>query len=86
MVIVPGRSDVDIGYNLLNAVPNKYQHLINNIELANHAEMMRVLTDKFGTSWLVIDDVVSQMEKLKLLQLTKDLLSMWRSLKGSREI
>ena len=32
VVVVPGRSDVDIGYNLLNAVPSKYQHLINNID------------------------------------------------------
>ena len=65
VVLVPGRSDVDIGYNLLNAIPSKYQHLINNVDLSNHAEMMQILCDKFGTSWLVIDDVVSQIEKLR---------------------
>ena len=71
VVVVEGRSNVDIGYNLLNAIPAKYQHLINNIDLPNHQEMMQALTDKFGCTRLVIDDVVSQMEKMKIVSTDK---------------
>ena len=71
MVNVVGRSDVEIGSNLLNAVPTKYQHLIDNLDMSNHQEMMKVLTSKFGSSRLVIDDIVSQMEKLKAITTDK---------------
>ena len=71
VVVVQGRSSVDIGYNLLNAIPAKHQHLINNIDLPNHQEMMKALTDKFGCTRLVIDDVVSQMEKMKVVSTDK---------------
>ena len=67
VVAVPGRSSVDIGYNLMNAIPAKHQHLIRNIDLSNHEEMMGILTDKFGCSWLVVEDVVSQIEKIKVV-------------------
>ena len=67
VVIVPGRSDVDIGYNLLNAVPKKHQHLINNLDMKEHKEMMKVLINKFGTCKLVIDQVVSEIEGIKLI-------------------
>ena len=71
MVNVVGRSDVEIGSNLLNAVPTNYQHLIDNLDMSNHQEMMKVLTSKFGSSRLVIDDIVSQMEKLKAITTDK---------------
>ena len=71
VVKVPGRPDVDIGYNLLNAVPGKHQHLINNLELVNHEKMMEILTKKFGGSGLVVDDVASQLKKMKVVNTDK---------------
>ena len=65
LVNVPGRTDVEIGGNLLHAVPQKHQRLINHLDLANHKEMMDVLSLEFGRSRLVVDDVVSQIEKIK---------------------
>ena len=43
LVNVPGRSDIEIGKNLKNAVPERYQHLINHLPTSDHEGMMKVL-------------------------------------------
>ena len=65
MVSVPGRSDVEIGANLKEAIPEKHKHLIHHLDTTKHKEMMDVLDNKFGSSRLVIDDIVVQIEKMK---------------------
>ena len=65
IVAVPGRQDNKIGVQLRNTIPKKFVHLINNFELADWKGMMEVLTEEFGASYLVVDDVVAQIERIK---------------------
>ena len=74
LVMVPGRSDIEIGGNLLHAIPQKHQRLINHLQLANHKEMMEVLALEFGRSRLVVDDIVGQIEKMKPITTDKAFL------------
>ena len=67
IVAVPGRQDNEVGVQLRNAIPRKFVHLINNFELADYKSMMEVLTVEFGASYLVVDDVVAQIERIKLV-------------------
>ena len=65
IVAVPGTQDNEVGVQLRNAIPKKYVHLINNLELADYKGMMEVLVGEFGASYLVVDDVVAQIERIK---------------------
>ena len=71
MVNVPGRAAVEIGSNLREAVPDNFKHLLSHLETSNHKEMMKILEKKFGPSSLVIQDVVSQMDKMKMVTTDK---------------
>ena len=61
IVNVPGRSDVEIGSNLKDAIPEKFQHLVSHLDKSNHVEMMTILEKKFGTKNLVVQDIISQL-------------------------
>ena len=74
LIMALGRSDIKIRGNLLHAIPQKHQRLINHLELANHKEMMEVLALEFGRSRLVVDDIVSQIEKRKPITTDKAFL------------
>ena len=65
IVNVPGRSDVEIGSNLKDAIPEKHKHLVSHLDTSDHVEMMSILEKKFGSKILVIQDIVSQLEKMK---------------------
>ena len=84
LVNVPGRTDVEIGGNLLHAVPQKHQRLINHLDLANHKKMMDVLSLEFGRSRLVVDDIVSQIEKIKPITTDKAFLEFVEKMKDKR--
>ena len=64
-IVVPNRSAVDIGVHLLQAIPAKHQHLVANVKLENHVEMMKILAEEFGTVDRIVDSVVSEMERIK---------------------
>ena len=66
-IVVPNRSAADIGVHLLQAIPAKHQHLVANVEVENHKEMMKILAEEFGTVDQIVDSVVSDMEKIKLV-------------------
>ena len=65
VVAVPGRQDNEVGVQLRNAVPRRFVHLVNNFELADWKGMLKALTAEFGASYLVVDDVVAQIERIK---------------------
>ena len=65
IVNVSGRADVEIGSNLRDAIPEKFKHLVSHLDTSNHVEMMSILEKKFGTKSLVIQDIVSQLDKMK---------------------
>ena len=67
-IVIPRRSDTEIGLRLKQSIPDKHKHLLQNFELSEHVAMMEELTDHFGTSEKVICSVVAEVEKLKMPQ------------------
>ena len=61
IVAVSSRPDVEIGYNLRESIPQKYIHLLDTLDTAQHEEMMS----------LVIRDIISQIEKTKNISTDK---------------
>ena len=47
-IVIPNRDPQDIGLRLLQAIPHKHQHLIDNIDPGEHVKMMTELEKKFG--------------------------------------
>ena len=65
-IIVPHRSAADIGLYMKQAIPSKDLHLITNVDVENHAEMMRILSAEFGTTRQIVDSVVSEISSDKM--------------------
>ena len=65
LVNVAGRSAIEIGSNLQNAIPERFQHLISHLETDDHEGMMEVLEERFGPGCLVVQDIVNQIERMK---------------------
>ena len=65
IVAVEGRSDIEIGATLKESIPKKHEHLIDNLPVENHQEMMKILTKKFGSSRFIVDEIVSQIRGMK---------------------
>ena len=65
IVNVSRRSDIEIGNNLKDAIPEKYRYLVNHLNTADNKEIMKVLDHKFGTKDIVIKDIIGKMELLK---------------------
>ena len=65
IVAVEGRSAIDIGATLKESIPKKHQHLIDNLSMDKHLEMMQILTRKFGGSRLIVAEVVSEIRNMK---------------------
>ena len=66
-IIVPNRSAADIGLYLKQAVPTKHLHLIANVDIEKYEDMMDILSKEFGTSRLIVDSVVSEIERMKVV-------------------
>ena len=62
---------MDIGVHLLQAIPDKHQHLVANVKIENYQEMMKILAEEFGTVDQIVDSVVSEIEKIKLVNSDK---------------
>ena len=65
IVAVEGRSAIEIGATLKESIPKKHQHLIDNLSMDKHLEMMQILTRKFGESQLTVAEVVSEICNMK---------------------
>ena len=72
--IVPGRPAAEIGLTLKSCVPEKFLYLFDNLSLSEHAEMMKILDEKFGKARLVIDDTVNELEKMRPVTTDKDFI------------
>ena len=70
LVAVEGRNDVEIGATLKESIPRKYHHLVDNLALDQHKKMMKILTTKFGSHRVIVDEIVSEIKKMK--QVTND--------------
>ena len=70
-IIVPNRAAVDIGLYLKQAVPPKDVHLLANVDLENHKEMMSILASKYGCTRRVVDSIIVDIDKLKVVATDK---------------
>ena len=64
-VIVPGRSDPEIGALLRDGLNTKEKNLLRNNEMADYMEALDILQNEYGKPELVIDDVNVELDKLK---------------------
>ena len=64
-VIVPGRSDPEIGALLRDGLNTKEKNLLRNNEMADYMEALDILQNEYGKPELVIDDVNAELDKLK---------------------
>ena len=64
-MVAPTRELTATGMYLKQAVPEKYEHLIANVDLSNWVQMMTILQGKFGRPFLIVEGVVSDIEKIK---------------------
>ena len=74
-IVVPNRPDYEIGVRLRQAVPEEHRHLLNNIKLHEHVEMMEELEEFFGTTRQVVMSVTAELDKLKMANDDKQFVS-----------
>ena len=65
-IVMPNRSAADIGLYLKQAIPEKHKHLIKNVKPAEHEEMMKILSEKFGTTRLLVESVNAELDRMKV--------------------
>ena len=64
-VIVPGRSDPEIGALLREGLNTKEKDLLRNNDLANYMGALDILQNEYGKPHMVISDVNVELDKLK---------------------
>ena len=64
-VIVPGRSDPEIGALLREGLNTKEKNLLRNNEMADYMGALDILQNEYGKPALVINDVNADLDKLK---------------------
>ena len=66
-IVVPGRPASEVGALLRDAIPEKHKHLVRNLDLSNHAGAMNILQEEFGKPEHIMNWVVNELSKLKLV-------------------
>ena len=64
-MVVPNRELTETGKYLKQAVPEKFEHLIANVDLSDWVQMMTILEGKFWRTILIVESVVSDIEEFK---------------------
>ena len=64
-VIVPGRSDPEIGALLREGLNTKEKNLLRNNDMADYGEALDILQNEYGKPEMVISDVNADLNKLK---------------------
>jgi hypothetical protein len=64
-LIVPGRSDPEIGALLREGLNTKQKNLLRNNEVADFMEALDILQNEYGKPELVISDGNADLNKLK---------------------
>ena len=63
---MPHRDDAQVGIHFKQALPDKHKHLISNLDLTDWKGMMDVVEKELANPKLVIDLVVSEIERMKI--------------------
>ncbi len=61
-IVIPNRDPQDIGLRLLQAIPLKHQHLIDNLDPGEHVRMMAELEKKFGKHCHIVTSCSEEIE------------------------
>ena len=64
-MVAPTRELTATGMYLKQAASEKYEHLIANVDLSDWVKMMAIIKGKFGRTFLIVESVVSDIEKVK---------------------
>ena len=65
MIVVPNRSQTEVGLRLRQAVPKEHRHLLDNIALEAYTQMFVVLNEEFGTADRVVNSILGEIKRLK---------------------
>ena len=68
-MVLPGCQDVEIGINLRESIPVQHCHLIQHLDTSDHKRTIKILEQEIGTKDVMIVDIISQVEKLKMKML-----------------
>ena len=64
LLVYPDRSAVDIGVRIKQAIPTRFKHLLDNIEIHKYEEMMETLEAKFGNKHHIISSCCNEIENM----------------------
>ena len=64
-MVVPNRDLTEIGMYLKQVFPQKFEHLLDNVELSDWKQILTILQGKFGRTYLIVESVVSDIEEFK---------------------
>ena len=64
-IVVPNREASQIGIYFKQAIPEKHKYLIANKELHEWQEMMDIIEDELATPKIIIDQTVTELERMK---------------------
>ena len=63
-IVYPNRDPVEIGLRLLEAVPEKHRHLIDNVDPKEYCTMMSKLEERFGKARHIVSSCTSEITRL----------------------
>ena len=64
-MVVPNRDLTEIGMYLKQVFPQKFEHLLDNVELSDWKQILTILQGKFGRTYLIVESVVSDIKEFK---------------------
>ena len=64
-IVVPHRSNAQIGMHFRQAIPEKHKHLISNKDLEEWESMMTIIEEELANPKLIVDLTVGEIERLK---------------------
>ena len=63
-IVYPNRDPVEIGLRLLEAVPEKYRHLIDNVDPKEYTKIMDKLEERFGKARHIVSSCTNEITRL----------------------
>ena len=52
---------------LKSCIPHKWKYLLDGVDNSDHAEMMDILSKKFGRARVVVDECTAEIRKMKVI-------------------
>ena len=75
-IVIPGRDPQDIGVRLLQSIPARHKHLIDNIDIGDHEKMMTELDRKFGKHCHIVSSCSEEIKNMTKPTTDKQFITM----------